>query len=298
MLRDALALYLFAYVAVVSLAVGALLQVLISDLTGARWFDPLRPLAMRIAHWIWILAPLTLPILIGATVLYPWAHPALLTADAQAIVERKHAWLNVPFFAIRSIVYLAVFCLVERWRARRTEGGSRAVSAVGVIAVGFALTFASFDWVMSLEPTWYSTVFGVYVFASGILAALGLIAFLTYRGRADSSAEENTRASLGKLMLTFAIFWAYIAFSQYVIIWIGDLPSEVMWYLSRTHTAWVIVAVLAGLGLFVLPSVALLSYSTKRQARVLALVGITIVVAHVLDTLWLVMPSVMSFGVR
>lgn len=305
--RQVLASYLFAYIAVLSVVLGAMLQVMIAHLSGARWFDGLRPLAMRIVGAMPLVAILALPFLLASHVLYPWADLARIPPDVRDVVARKQAWLNVPFFIVRGLVYLAVWSVIAELLRRRDENdpSMRAISAVGLILVGLTLTFASFDWVMSLEPSWYSTVYGVYVFAGGILASLALMAFLTYRRIPNQPPSidpnlpdlrvpesERRKASLGKLIFTFAIFWAYIWFSQYIIIWIGNLPSEVPWYSSRTHTGWVALTVIAVLGQFAIPFLALIGYSAKRRERVLALTGACIVCAHVIDNFWLVMPSV------
>jgi hypothetical protein len=305
--QQALASYLFAYIAVLSVVLGAMIQVMIAQLSGARWFDGLRPLAMRIVGVMPLVAILALPILVGVHALYPWADLARIPPDLRDVVARKHAWLNVPFFVVRSVVYLVVWCVVaERLRRRAAADPSmRALSAAGLIVVGITLTFASFDWVMSLEPSWYSTVYGIYVFAGGILASLALMALVTYGRSSDAPPSidpnlpqlrppkgERRKASLGKLIFTFAIFWAYIWFSQYIIIWIGNLPSEVSWYASRTHTGWVALTIIALLGQFAIPFLALIGYTSKRRERVLALTGACILFAHVIDNYWLVMPSV------
>jgi len=305
--QQVLASYLFAYIAVLSIVLGAMLQIMISHLSGARWFEGLRPLAVRIVGAMPFVAILALPFLLGVHLLYPWADLARIPPDVRDVVARKHAWLNIPFFIARGVAYLVAWCVIAELIRRRDENdpSMRRISAIGIIVVGLTLTFASFDWVMSLEPSWYSTVYGVYVFAGGILASLALMAFVTYRGMPNRSSSvdpnlpdlrapesERQKASLGKLIFTFAIFWAYIWFSQYIVIWIGNLPSEVPWYSSRTHTGWVALTVIAVLGQFAIPFLALIGYTAKRRERVLALTGACILFAHVIDNFWLVMPSV------
>ncbi|HEY4131277.1 MAG TPA: hypothetical protein VGM50_11710 [Gemmatimonadaceae bacterium] len=311
--QQLLASYLFAYITLLTIALGALLQVMISHVSGARWFDGLRPTAMKIAGTLPWLAVFALPIVIAAPVLYPWSDLARIAPDLRATVAQKHAWLNVPFFAIRSVIYVVIWSVVEEMLRRRKPDdprGYRAISAGGLVAVGITLTFASFDWIMSLEPEWYSTIYGVYVFAGGILSALGLIAFVGYRdlvhappalasGIPDSRLDSHERqtGSLGKLLLTFAIFWGYIAFSQYLIVWIGNLPSELTWYLRRTRTTWGILAILVGVSQFAVPFLALLGYEAKRKPKVLVAVGMSILIGHIVDTYWLVMPALRPTGI-
>jgi hypothetical protein len=179
----------------------------------------------------------------------------------------------------------------------------RRVSAVGLVVLGLTLTFAAFDWLMSLEPTWYSTVYGVYVFAGGFLAALALIAVLGYiesrhGGALDGVVTPEHFGALGKLLLTFVIFWGYIAFSQFLIIWIGDVPADVSWYVARASGSWGTLALVVAVGQFAIPTVALLSRPSKRSPRLLAALGIWLLVMHVLDVYWLVLPALHPAGIR
>ncbi|MBA2686269.1 MAG: hypothetical protein H0U66_17430 [Gemmatimonadaceae bacterium] len=305
--RQALTSYLFAYATVLTIVLGALILVMLSYVSGAAWFTAFSDLALAIVGALPALAVLALPILIGVKKIYPWATIATLPVETRGVVERKEAWLNVPFFVVRALIYLAVWTIVgelvrRRWfdmeRARAAESSdlrprASGLSAGGLIVVGLALTFASFDWLMSLDPAWYSTVYGVYVFAGGFLAMLALVAVMAPR----SIGPEQTSA-IGKLLLTFSIFWAYIAFSQYLIIWIADVPSEVTWYLSRARGSWGVIAIVVAIGRFVIPFVLLLSRARKRNARALAAIGALLLAMHVLDVYWLVMPALHPAGVQ
>jgi hypothetical protein len=308
--RQALTSYLFAYATVSTIVLGALIQVMMSYVSGARWFTVLRRLALDVTGALPALVLLALPLFVGVLAIYSWATPSALPPEARAIVERKSAWLNVPFFVGRGVVYLAVWLAVgitlRRWSLRqdvlRGEASAaawrrlRRLSAGGLVAIGLTLTFASFDWLMSLDPTWYSTIYGVYVFAGGFLAALGLIAILAYKGSTPAAVLERaiTReqvGALGKLVLTFVVFWAYIAFSQFLIIWIGDVPLDASWYVTRAAGSWGTLALVIVAGQFALPFVVLLPRELKRRPRVMAALGWLLLAMHVLDMYWLVLPA-------
>jgi hypothetical protein len=296
--RQAYASWLAALAAAVSTALGALLLVAITSLAGGRWFDPLRGLALDLAATLPLCALLFLVLLPGFGLLYPWVHAAALP---------NAAWLNLPFFLARAAAYFVLWStvslLLRRW-ARTAEGAppkppaprERALAAVALPALGLTLTFAAFDWLMSLTPGWVSTVFGVYWFAGGFLAALALITLLAVlRGRraAGGTTLQPAQAyALGTLMLTFVVFWAYIAYSQYFIIWIADVPAEVAWYLPRVRGGWGLLALALILGQFGLPLLVLLLHAAKRDSRMLGLIAGWLLVMHYLDSYWLVLPAV------
>ena len=250
--RTAYGAYLTAYVAVLGTVLGALILVMMSYATGARWFVVLRRLTETAAATVPVLLLLFVPILLGLHDLYPWVPPLdRVDAPMRALVQQKHAYLNVPFFLVRGAVYfgvwLAIALLLRRWSVRqddehgvRLTRWQRRLSAGGLPAVAVTLTFASFDWMMSLTPAWYSTIYGVYVFAGGFVAALALIAVLAAieheTGRLADPVIGHHFQALGKLLLTFVMFWAYIAFAQILIIWIGGIPAEVSWYAVRVGT--------------------------------------------------------------
>jgi len=314
--RRALAAYIFGYATVFTIVIGALIQVMLSHVTGARWFTVMRRLTLDVTGAIPALALLAIPFLVGVRALYPWADPAALPPDARALIARKDAWLNVPFFVARSVVYLAAWIAVA-WSLRRAAHAQdhalgdaavratrrlRRVSSIGLVVVALTLTFAAFDWLMSLEPTWYSTIYGVYVFAGGYLAALALVAVVGYVGSRGVAAEGGAVTSehfgaLGQLLLTFVIFWAYIAFAQYLIIWIGDVPHDVSWYVVRSRGSWGVLALIVGIGQFAIPFVVLLSRTLKRRPGFLAALGGWLLAMHLLEVYWLVLPAIDPSGV-
>lgn len=306
--RQAAFSYMAAFSAWLSVAIGALLMVMIAHLTNASWFVVLRRSAETVAATLPLFALLFVPILFVLPELYPWARPpAALDEHLREAVAAKGTYFERPFFVARAAAYFAVWTatalLLRHWSLRRDADPAdpapvrrqRALSALALPPVAFALTWASFDWLMSLAPEWVSTAFGVYWFVGGFVTALGLFALLAFVLRRDGVlAEELTESrvhALGKLMLTFVIFWAYIAYAQFFIIWIADIPAEAGWYLPRVTGSWRPVAVLLVIGHFVIPFAALLSWRLKRSPRALAAVGGWILAMHCVDAYWLVLPA-------
>jgi hypothetical protein len=297
--RQAYASWLTALAAGLSAALGVVILIAIAHVSGARWFDPLRALALNVAGTMPLFGLLFLVLLSGLGRVYPWVH----TRGAS-----NASWLNVPWFVVRAAVYFAIWIVVSlllrRWAAPDLDvvpcppsPRERALAAVALPALGLSLTFAGFDWLMSLAPGWVSTAFGVYWFAGGFVAALALVTLLAAVGglgatRAPISLGPRQAYALGALMLTFAVFWAYIAYSQYFIIWIANVPAEVAWYIPRLRGAWGGIALVVVVGQFLLPLLVLLFYAAKVSPRVVGVVAALVLVMHYLDTYWLVLPAV------
>ncbi|MGH7623343.1 MAG: hypothetical protein ACREMU_13450, partial [Gemmatimonadaceae bacterium] len=265
--------------------------VMIAHLTTATWFGVLRGRAAAVLGALPALAGLGLFVLLALPALFPWTH-----APATA-----HQYLNIPFFIARYVVYWAAWIgiaeLLRRTAAIEARGdvvraalGYRRISSAGLVVLALTMTFAAFDWMMSLTPDWSSTIYGVYWFAGGMVGALALLALLS---RLDDRVPVPPAASqsLGKLLLTFVLFWLYIAFAQYIVIWSGDLPREVSWYVPRTHRAWASVALVLLLGMFLLPFLALTVRAVKRSGAALAVLGALLLVLHWVDSYWMVMPG-------
>ena len=282
--RQAWLSYLAAFAAGLSLALGALILVMICDLTGARWVVPFRPTALAVLGSLPVFGLLFLPLLAARGELYPMPTGA---------ADPRRVWLEPAFFLLRAVLYFAVWIavatLLRRWDSDRR---GRVLSAVALPAVGITLTFAAFDWLMSLSPGWVSTIYGVYWFAGGFLAALALLAIT-----ADNAAPSAVHA-LGNLLLTFVVFWAYVGFCQYLIIWIGDIPAEVTWYLVRARGSWGDLAVVLLLGQFLVPFLLLLFRSFKLEPRAVAVLGYWLLLIHYLDNYWLILPEAHPSGLH
>jgi hypothetical protein len=297
--------YLAAWVFAVSVCIGALLWVQMAHALNAGWMVVLRRRAEDVLAAFPVLAVLFLPVVFGLRILYPWARPdGDLDERVREAVLSKRGWLSTEFFTVRAFVYLGAWIVVaellRRYSREQDRSASpalvtklRTVAAASLPLIAFTLTFASFDWLMSLDPTWSSTVFGIYLFGGGFGAAVGLLCFVAF-GPLPSRVERATREhshALGRILLTFVIFWAYIAFCQYLLVWIADLPGEVGWVKLRTTGSWGGLATALVALHFVLPFFLLLSRDLKRRPRVLAWMGIWLLAAHYVDIYWLVLPN-------
>jgi len=300
--RQAYFSYLTAYVTGLSLVLGALIMLMLSHLTGASWFAPLRRQAEAAAATIPLFALLFIPLIPGMHQLYPWVPPlGVQEPSLLESIQAKRAWLNPTFFLLRTGIYFAVW-IGASLLLRRHGARQRALSAGGLPLVALTFTFAAFDWMMSLSPDWSSSIYGAYVFGGGFLAALSLLAatapLAERAGLLDREIPVESYHSLGKLLLTFVIFWAYLGFCQLFIIWIADVPREVAWYVRRLRGSWGLLAGLLLLGNFVVPFLWLLFRRAKRSARTLSTIGVWLLAMHYLDMYWLLMPQLHSGGVR
>ena len=296
--------YLVGFAFVLSLSLGALFFVMLQHLTRSGWSVVLRRIAELMAAGLIGLAALAVPVLLGAGRLYSWAQPAHAT---DALLAWKRPYLNVPLFAVRMAGYFAVWGILAWYFLRRSTQQDRTgepsltvrmerVSGPGMLLFGLTVTFAAFDLIMSLDAHWFSTIFGVYFFAgsaASFFAALTLAAMgLQRAGRLVREITVEHYHDLGKLLFAFVFFWAYIAFSQYMLIWYSNIPEETAWYLARQTGPWRHVAAALILGHFALPFAGLLSARCKRRRAHLAFWAAWVLVIHWLDLYWLIMPVV------
>ncbi len=302
--------YLTAFAAVTSVVLGALCFLMIHYAAGARWNTVIRRLNEGIVGTFAVLLVLFVPIAANLSLLYTWVEPPQHWSEhALHLLEHKRAYLNPTSFIVRTLLYFAVWLVaaevLRRWSLARDSkpapgeddphARERTFSIALLPLTALALTFAAFDWVMSLDPLWYSTIFGVYYFAGGFVACTGLLAVLAYAAERSGLAAGAIRPphfhALGRLMLAFTIFWAYCAFFQAMLIQIADRPEEIQFYLRRLEGGWKSVAVALGLGRFLLPFLLLLPRAPKFRGGVMATAGAWILAAHYLDVYWLVAPA-------
>ncbi len=303
--------YLIAFMIGTGLSLGALFFVLLQHLTRSGWSVVVRRLAEAIARnlsWIWILfLPILILVLTGhGELLYQWGDRELMEHDH--MLHAKAGYLSVTFWSIRSVAYLVVWVVLGtlyfRWSVNQDGSGDvswthrmQRWAPIGMILYALTQTFASIDWMMTLQPKWFSTMFGVYFFSActaGFFSLMILFCwFLQRTGHARKSITTEHYHDLGKLLFAFGVvFWAYIAFSQYMLIWYANLPVETNWYIARQLGGWAGVSLLLLFGHFVLPFLLLISRWPKRWHNVLPLIACWMVMMFCLDIYWLVMPVV------
>jgi hypothetical protein len=277
---------------------------MLHHLAHATWSVVVRRLAEAIAMNFDILLILAIPILIGAGRVYPWTDRAMMAAEPA--LRGKATWLSVPFFGIRLAVYFAVWIVLSRifmrWSVAQDRNGDyrltrsmERASAPGMVLFGLTLTLAAFDLLMSLDPRWYSTIFPVYYFSGCVVAFFAAITITTWLvqrgGLLQHAITPEHFHDLGKLIFAFTIFWAYIAFSQYLLIWYGNIPEETSWYLRRQTHGWGAVSLLILFGHFVVPFLFLLPRFVKRNLAILVLPAVWMLLMHAVDIYWLVIPQ-------
>lgn len=296
--------YLFAYMFWLELSLGSLAVVLLHYLVGGGWGLMIRRILEAAAKNIWLLALLFAPLALGVMHLYPWAQPEVVAGDP--ILQHRALYLNLPFFLARAVVYFAVWILLAlrltRWsyypeRSADPDFRSRLQrsSAFGLIAYGLTMSFAAIDWLMALDPHWYSTIYSVLIVVGQLLAgltfAIGLTPFAARHTRLGEVINRGHYRDLGALLLSFVLIWAYIAFSQYIIIWWANLPHEVTWYLNRSEGGWLYPGLLVFVVQFILPFMVLLSLWAKSNPRVLSALAGVILLARLIDYFWHVAPA-------
>lgn len=301
--------YLTAYTAFTAIGLGALAFLMIVHAMKAKWplvvRRPTEALALSLAP----LAVLFVPIAIGMNDLYVWSRPpgeAAISHHLAQLIEKKRAYLDDGFFLGRAAFYFASWLvpavLLHRWSRNQDESGEasiapkmRIVSSALLPLLGLSLTFAAFDWVMSLNPAWFSTMFGIYFFATGMLPAIAIITMVTasleQSGWLRNLINTSHYYAMGRLLLTFVIFWAYVTFFQFFLIWIANKPEEVAWFIDRLQGAWGALAVFLIFGHFLLPFILLLSYGLKRRRGPLVLLSAWLFVMAYLHVHWMVVPS-------
>lgn len=301
--------YLVAYVLVLGIALGSLALLMLHHLTRGAWGVMIRRILEAASRTLPALGVLFVPILLGLPSLYPWARPGAAAHDH--VIAHQAVYMNRGFFTGRTVVYFAiwlVFMLVlNAMSKRQDESGDPAIerrmqqlAGPGVITYCLAMSFAAFDWVMSVNPHWSSTIFGLYLIAGQAVSALAftLVVALFLRGRRPMSEALQPRHfhDYGKLLLAFVMLWSYFAISQFLIIWSGDLPEEISFYRVRLSPAWKLLALALVLFHFALPFVLLLSRELKRDPRPLARIALLLIVMRWVDLYWLVAPALHPDG--
>jgi hypothetical protein len=302
--RQFLLSYLTAWTFCLGMPLGCLVALMVQHLTGGAWGLILRRTFEAGVRTLPLLAVLGLPILLGVPWLYEWMQPQ--DPNEHAFWEHKHLWLNYPGFAIRFVLYFAVLVtlglVLDRWSDRQDREGPafderrfRLLSGPGLALYGVVATFASVDWLMSLEPRWYSTIYPVLYAAgqllNGFAFSVAVVLLLHRRPPFAGILSPAQLRDLGNLMLAFVMFWAYISVSQLLLIWTGNLPEEIPWYLRRSRGGWQAVCWLLAVLNFAVPFLLLLMRDVKENPRALAAVAGGLLLMRFVDVLWWIEPA-------
>lgn len=301
--------YLFSFLFWMGISLGSLGLLFLHLLVGNRWGLTIRRITEASAGSIWIMAVLFIPLLFGLRFLYPWARPSEVAASS--LLQYKSFYLNVPFFVIRAIIYFAAWILLAYFANRRVaqysdtqegnlilRGRFQGLGAAGLIIYAITMTFASVDWLMSLEPEWTSTAYGLVIIMGQVLAATAFAVFVMNwlpglsRGR-DWNFETTPipYRDLGAIILTMVISWAYLAYFEFLIIWSGNIPREVEWYTNRTEGGWSYVAIFIAVFGLAIPFIILLSSRVRFSLRALAALGAMLVFVSLANMFWQVKPA-------
>jgi len=300
--------YLVAFMWGLSIVLGALYWITLQHLVNSKWSVVIRRIAELLAQGLMLMGVLALPILATVLkhndVLYPWLNHDLMHGNH--VLHGKAGYLNGPFFLVRMVIYFGFWTLLARFYLKRSlhqdsTGGDSFQSTMAkaappsMIAFALTLTFAAIDLIMTLDPMWFSTIFGVYYFAGCVLAVHSTMAlslfWLQSNGRLVKSVTSEHYHDIGKMMFAFTVFWAYIAFAQFMLIWYANIPEETQWYAKRFEGEWLAVSYLQIIVHFVIPFFFLLSRHIKRNPKTLVMGAVWILLVHFLDLHWLIMPN-------
>ena len=305
--------YLIAFCFFLAIPLGALVFVTLQHLTRAGWSATVRRLAELIGSTMPLFAvlvvPIVLPTLAGSHAVFEWADPTLVANDH--LLQHKAPYLNGSFFAARCIVYFGLWILLARFflgssllqdKTRDVELTHRQQrwAAPAMIGLAVTLSYASVDLIMTLEPHWYSTIIGVYYFAGCFVSCMAVLIvlakYLHHRGKLGDAVNVEHYHDLGKLLFAFTFFWAYIAFSQYMLIWYANIPEGTIWYQHRQDGSWIGFSLLLLFGHFIIPFLGLISRNAKRRTNVLLFWAIWMLVMHWVDMYYLIAPSLIAHG--
>ncbi len=296
--------YLMAFMFWLGITLGSLAVAMMQYLTGGVWAFVMRRPLEAASRVLPLIAVLFIPILFGLHVLYPWSVPAIASTDEN--IRAKSLYLNVPFFVIRAVVYFLVWMLlawfINRWSAENDRTGDLAplgraqrLSGPGLVIYAFTITFASIDWVMSLEPHWFSTIFGMIFMAGQGLSALAFATFviimLSHAEPLGMFLRVTTMRDVGNMVLAFVMLWAYTSFSQLLLIWAGNLPEEIPWYIHRLGPGWQWIGLVLAVFHFFVPLFLLLMRRTKRMLTALRTVVLLLLFMRLVDLFWMVAPE-------
>lgn len=303
--------YLVSFVFFTGIGLAALLMVMLHHITRSQWGVVIRRISESFISNLWIWAIFLIPVVLGIHNLYHWSHEEAVMADK--ILKGKSAYLNTPFFIARQFIYFGIWGFLgyrlHKASIQMDETGDwgitslmRKLSAPGILLFGFSVAFAGFDWLMSLDPHWFSTMFGVYFFAISFQAFWPImiltVFFLQKRGILKNTIQQAHIYDMGAWFFAFTVFYAYIAFSQFLLIYYANLPEETLWFYHRLEGSWQYIAYSLLIFRFALPFLVLLNRETKHNRTILGLVSGLVLIIHFAEIYWIAMPVLYEHGIH
>ncbi len=304
--------YLFAFLFWLGISLGSMALLFLHFSVGSRWGLTIRRVAEAASSSIWIMAVLFVPLLFAINILFPWTDPAAVAeGEALHMLEAKTFYLNVPFFLVRAVIYFVAWILLSilanRWSARLSKalpedqpirGRLQGIGAIGLIVYAITMTFASIDWIMSLEPLWTSTIFGMITMVGQMLTALAfallalnLLPGLSLGRQWNYKQTPLSFKDLGSFLLVFILGWSYLVYFQFLIMWGGNIPREVAWYIARTDGGWSLLVIFIAVFQFLLPFLILLSSRARHNLRILSILGALLLFTNLVYLFWQVKPA-------
>ena len=302
--------YLTSFTFYTTISLGALFMVMIHHITKSSWGTAIRRLPETFAANIAVWSIFFIPILIGLSFLYKWTSSDYVTGDP--IMEGKVAYLNTPFFVIRQFIYFGVWGFLgyklhkvsvkmDETRDWGLTSLLRNLSAPGILLFALTVAFASFDWLMSLDAHWFSTMFGVYFFSMSFQAFFAVMLLLVFwmikNGILANTIKKTHIYDLGAWMFAFTVFYAYIAFSQFLLIYYANIPEATLWFYHRLEGSWAFISYSLIFGRFAIPFLLLLNRESKHNEKLLKITATLIVVMHIIEIHWIIMPVMHYSGI-
>jgi hypothetical protein len=297
--------YLVGFIFWIGITIGSLALLMLQHLTGGAWGLIIRRVLEAATRTLPLMLILFVPVLVGLNQIYPWTNRAAM--DQVPVLKEKAAhYLNPAFFMTRAAIYFVIWGLMvlllnwlslqhDRTNDRRFAKRLQMISGPGLGVLILTITFASIDWVMSLDPAWSSTIYGLIFVAAWSLSALAfgilVMSWLSQREPMNAVVRTSHFHDWGNLLLALVMLWTYFAFSQYLIIWSGNLPEETIWFVARKHGGWGVIALGIVILQFVFPFLTLLSRAAKKSPQKLAQLAVLILIMRVVDVIWLIEPS-------
>src|SRR5256714_6122608 len=297
--------YLVGFIFWTGITVGSLALLCLQHLTGGAWGLVIRRTLEASTRTLPLMLLLFVPVAIGLRHIYPWTDAAVMNATP-ALQKKAASFLNPSFFILRAFIYFAIWSVAaillnwlslqqDRAAGRKVKKRMQMVGGPGLVLLILCTTFASIDWVMSLDPAWFSTIFGLIFVAAWTLSALAftilIMTWLSAREPMNMVVQPRHFHDWGNLTLALVMLWTYFAFSQYLIIWSGNLPEETTWYVARKHGGWGAIALAIVILQFAFPFMTLLSRAAKKSSERLATLAVLILIMRIVDVIWLIEPA-------